>query len=578
MKKKMIMVFAVMILLPVLILMVSIFRQTERVALDNTNELTVKRLEQTAKDIANMMESVEYVSDTLFRDPVLKRYIGDRTEDDLSGMLSDVAQLRDTFYNSETALNIYRVELYIDDAKMAAREYVHFFPLSGAERSDWYGEMAGQGGAGVWSGVWKNGLMLESETVELISYRRMVQSGSNIFANDGILSIDLTEALFYSYLRQLPERTGERVYLLQKDGSVLSAEDKTMLGTTLLEPELLGRLSQDKGILKASVDGEDMFVLYAVLPKNGWILADFIGTGHVLENYSYWSDMKLVLIVVLILTLFAAASFIVIHTFDREMVRRITQMAKNLEQSGGQEAAKKAPESDIDKAERLVYEMIDHNRQLVEENYQAKLEERKVQLFALQAQINPHFLYNTLECINWMAFRRGASEISEAVTMLAKYFRLSLNKGRDIVSIADEIELARTYLAIQNIRFESAIEVQITMPETMAQYTIPKLVLQPFIENAAIHGILKKSNRAGRISIEAVEEEDQIRLTVEDDGVGMSREAAAEILQAGQGDHYGIYNARSRIQLYFGNEYGVEIDSCEKKGTKVTITVGKIPL
>ena len=200
-----------------------------------------------------------------------------------------------------------------------------------------------------------------------------------------------------------------------------------------------------------------------------------------------------------------------------------------------------------------------------------------MQLFALQAQINPHFLYNTLECINWMAFRRGASEISTAVTTLAKYFRLSLGKGREVVSISEEVELARTYLAIQNIRFEQALEVDIQVEEAMERYTIPKLVLQPFVENAVLHGILEKPGRSGKINIEAKAEGDLIRLIVTDDGVGMSSETAAGVLQEEKGDHYGIYNANMRIRLYFGDreEYGIKIQSVEGVGTKVIITVGK---
>ena len=576
MKKKMILTFVFMILLPVLILVVSIYRETEKDAVDNMTQTLQATLERSGKDIAGMTDSVEMMSNSLFNDSVLKEYIGDKEEKDFKTMISQFSQLRTSLANCESVLDIYRVELYIDDRKMAAHEYVHFFPLSRASTAEWYQETLQQGGGGAWCKGYRNELMLNAEDAYLIPYRRIVHSGSNIFSRDGVLVMNLNENSIYRYLEDIPTRTTEKIYLLEGDGTVLSAEEKDLLGEHLLSEEQESEiLTMGEGNIRFTLDGRDCTAVFTTMPQTGWILLDVIETDYILEHYSFWADVRIVFFVLVILTLFAAASFIVIHTFDKEMVRRITQMAKNLEQGEAPEESK-IQESEIDRAERLVYEMIDNNKRLVEENYQAKLEERRVQLFALQAQINPHFLYNTLECINWMAFQRGADEISQAVTMLAKYFRLSLNKGREIVSIADEVELARTYLAIQNIRFHSAITVEIIMPENMAEYKIPKLVLQPFVENAAIHGILKKPSRSGKIQIHIAEEPDLIRIVVMDDGVGMSEERLREILGKGQNDHYGIYNAESRIRLYYGEEYGIQITSEKNEGTKVELIVGKV--
>ena len=304
------------------------------------------------------------------------------------------------------------------------------------------------------------------------------------------------------------------------------------------------------------------------------LLVDVIDRGMVLENYSCWNDIRLMVIVLLVFVFFVGASYFVLHIFNQELARRITAVATRLEDNAVSPG--KQGETDLDKAERLVMEVLDRNRRLTEENYRTRLQERKAQLLALQAQINPHFLCNTLECINWMAFRYGAADISQAITALARYFRLTLNDGKDVVSVADEIELARTYLAIQNIRFESKIQVEITAPEELRCYAIPKLALQPFVENAVIHGIRKTPQRSGAIQIDAEIGAETIGITVRDDGIGMSQETLRELsADKRYKDHYGIYNVRERLRLFYGEGTDVTVTSQEEHGTCVKITIKK---
>lgn len=139
----------------------------------------------------------------------------------------------------------------------------------------------------------------------------------------------------------------------------------------------------------------------------------------------------------------------------------------------------------------------------MEETYQSKVQEREAQLRALQAQINPHFLYNTLDTINWIAIGHNAPEISNMINGLAKYFRLSLNKGRDLVSVTDELNLAKVYLEIQQSRFPKSFEVHFIIEDGLDDLEMPKLTLQPIVENALLHGIRKSKGKTGTILIGA---------------------------------------------------------------------------
>ena len=313
----------------------------------------------------------------------------------------------------------------------------------------------------------------------------------------------------------------------------------------------------------------------------GWKIVDRIGRKNVLGNYSFWSDFQFVILSIAVLLFFVAASFVIINNLTRELMNRMRRIGANIEKEGiraGHREYVADKKDDLGKIEELVYEMLDRSKALAEETYEARLNERKAQLMALQAQINPHFLYNTLECLNWMAIRQNAPDISSLITKLAKYFRLTLNKGKNIVSIEDELELARIYLTIQNTRFDNVIAFEINMDPDIIKYHIPKLTLQPVMENAVLHGIMKKPEKSGYISIDARVLEEEIVISIKDDGIGMTKTRAEELLSRKQSEHYGLFNVQERIKLYFGENYGVTIDSEPGAGTKVIFRIGKTVL
>lgn len=575
MKRKLIATFLLLIVLPTALLSVYVVTQSQHMAVDNAQRSTLRTMEQTAREVENLVHMVEYASDVLYQDPVLRAFVGDREEGDLRTMLRQVDSLRSAMSSSESALGLHRIRLYLHDEKMSAREHVHFFSLRDAAQQEWYEDVVLDSGLGSRSGVYYDRSMVDAAPQWLISYRRIARATNAPDARDGILSMDLGESSLYARIRTVPTRTTEAVLLLNGSGNVLSSGDKEALGQRILPEELLAQMQQEgTGYRNTELDGGEKTVTFTRLTETGWLLVDVIDRGMVLENYSYWNDIRLIVIVLLVFIFFVGASYFVLHIFNQELARRITAVAKRLE--GGTLSPGKQGETDLDKAERLVMEVLEKNRRLTEDNYQARLQERKAQLLALQAQINPHFLCNTLECINWMAFRYGAADISQAITALARYFRLTLNDGKDVVSVADEIELARTYLAIQNIRFESKIQVEITAPEELQHYAIPKLALQPFVENAVIHGIRKTPQRAGTIWIAAEIGEGSIVITVRDNGIGMSGETLSALAADSRyKDHYGIYNVRERLRLFYGEGTDVTVTSREQQGTCVKMTIGK---
>jgi two-component system sensor histidine kinase YesM len=206
---------------------------------------------------------------------------------------------------------------------------------------------------------------------------------------------------------------------------------------------------------------------------------------------------------------------------------------------------------------------------------------KKAELRALQAQINPHFLYNTLDTIIWMAEAKQTDRVIEIVSALSSFFRISLSKGRDWITIGEEIERTRSYLTIQKMRYRDILDYRIEVEEQTLNHTILKLILQPLVENALYHGI-KNKRSGGIITVRAYQKDDtEIILEVEDNGIGFTAEKLASVQAAIEDDSgdirlesgFGIDNVNKRIKLYYGKQYGVSIKSEYQVGTCVTLLI-----
>ncbi|MFZ5826573.1 MAG: cache domain-containing sensor histidine kinase [Bacillota bacterium] len=210
--------------------------------------------------------------------------------------------------------------------------------------------------------------------------------------------------------------------------------------------------------------------------------------------------------------------------------------------------------------------------QLVDDLGDAYRRKRQAELEALQAQINPHFLYNTLDMINWMAIGEKQTKISQVVTLLGRFFRLGLSQGEALVPLRQELEHLNTYIQLQQIRFRGVFRVQEEFEPGLLEYCVPKILLQPFVENCLRHAFADRGGQ-GTIRLAGAVESGALVLTVADDGLGMAEGAVPDPRRVGTG--YGIRNVAERIQVLFGPAYGIAVESQPMKGTRVRI---KLPL
>ncbi len=220
--------------------------------------------------------------------------------------------------------------------------------------------------------------------------------------------------------------------------------------------------------------------------------------------------------------------------------------------------------------------MIDKINELLEQVTTEQIRLRKAEFELLQTQINPHFLYNTLDTIIWLAEAGKQREVVGMVGSLSEFFRASLNQGKDIISIREELQHVKSYLEIQQVRYQDILKYEIQVPGELDKYLIPKITIQPIVENALYHGI-KNKRGLGRIRVSGKEEEGGFAIQVEDNGIGINEERLRQVRDKiqyrtpAENDIYGLYNVNERIRLNFGEKFGISIESVYGEGTVVSI-------
>jgi two-component system sensor histidine kinase YesM len=226
--------------------------------------------------------------------------------------------------------------------------------------------------------------------------------------------------------------------------------------------------------------------------------------------------------------------------------------------------------------------MIGKIKELLDSKIKEQENLKKAEFRALQAQINPHFLYNTLDTIIWMAEAKRNDQVIEIVRALSRFFRITLSEGKDWITLQEEIERTQSYLTIQKMRYRDILDYRIDADEAVLDGTILKLILQPLVENAIYHGI-KNKRKGGTVIVRARrKDKNEVLFTVEDDGIGFTRYKLAKVQEKINSDSdelrleergFGLENVNKRIKLYYGKEYGLSIESEYQVGTRITLVI-----
>lgn len=280
---------------------------------------------------------------------------------------------------------------------------------------------------------------------------------------------------------------------------------------------------------------------------------------------------------VILLIACIAILFALIWIFSHTMIKRIyhlNKLMKQVQYGNMQLDIRSENRDEIGELTNRFGSMLFRINELVTEVYQNKIIQKEAEFKALQAQINPHFLYNTLSIINWKSLKIGATDISHVVTTLSRFYRTSLNRGESMTTVRDELQNTQSFVEIQSVMHDHSFDVSYHIDDEVYQYDTVNLSIQPLVENAIMHGIDQKQNGRGQLIITVRAHKEWIEFVVEDNGPGIPKEIQDDILIK-QSKGYGLKNVNERIKLVFGEEYGITVFSEYGQGTAMIMTIPK---
>lgn len=384
----------------------------------------------------------------------------------------------------------------------------------------------------------------------------------------GILTMDIHANEFYSLIKM--ENDNKSVYIIDEFGGVISTGDQNLQSNQLFDVfPIQERMTQDAGSFDMKINGQERFFTYKKL-SNGWSTVITVPYDELLANANQATKN-----VIWFSVLAIGMAILLLYFTTKVMTKRIEvllQQIRKVERGDFRLSIKPMGHDEIGQVSFAFNKMASTIQSLIHDVYVKEIARKESELNTLQAQINPHFLYNTLSSISSLAIKEGAMQVYQMVNYLAKYYRVSLNKGKRIILLEQEINLVKNYVAIQKIRFRDKLHMHYDLDEQLFGNTTIKLILQPFIENCINHAIGDESGI--NINVKLRQEGGDILLQVIDDGIGMKPEQLDHALNKSDNlSGYGVKNVDDRIKLTYGDEYGVSIFSRLGIGTAVTIRI-----
>lgn len=367
------------------------------------------------------------------------------------------------------------------------------------------------------------------------------------------------------------------IYIIDGNGNIIYHPQQQMVYAGLKKENIDFVINKkDGGYIQYDKDNSKLISIKTVKYTNWKIVAvSFYSDMVTTKEDIYYSLIYLLVFIIIIV--FSIS--VIISARISEPIKRLEKTMTCVENGDFEIIADIKGEEEVKQLSHTFNIMIQKIKQLMNQIIKEQEDKRKSELKALQAQINPHFLYNTLDSIVWMAENEENEGVITMVTALANLFRISISKGNDIIPINKEIEHVRNYLIIQQIRYMNKFDFVIDIDEEVTKYKTLKTILQPIVENAIYHGI-KLMVDMGMIKITGKLIDDKICLEIVDNGVGMSRDTISNILKKNvngkRRSGIGVKNVHERIQLYFGPEYGLQIESEIDVGTRVKVWLPKI--
>lgn len=546
--------FLLVSVIPVAILGLFCYQQTKGLLIAQEKANLQTALQQTAVSLDNQMRIYNNLSDYLAFDADLNE-AANRTyhsylelyhiyNDKLSPLFLSMKNLHD---------GVERITLYSGSNMESHGDMVA--PLSAVREESWYASAMDSPKINWYA----------SAEGAVFSVRRMPEPSSGD-AKQNLLYIEADPQKLFSPLAELSQ-TLCGVYLMDSKGKAVYAALPADVRQGVPPP--VEALFQDDSPT-ITWKQTDYAVIRTSLSSCGWQVCLYKPIDSITDAASpiiFTVLFMIVLCLIIILLAGWALSF--------AMVNRIEKLRKAMREVESGNLNVTVASTSRDEVGDLIHgfqKMLNEINALINEVYEGKLSQKESELRALQAQINPHFLYNCLSLINWRAIRADAPDISEMAQLLSTFYRTTLNKGKNLTTVEDELKNTRSYIDIQRIMHSDQFEAVYQMEDNLKNDFMPNLLLQPLVENAIVHGLDQRPSKGGVVRISLRREDSRLIFTVEDNGVGIDPQLLPTLLTQDSGG-YGLKNVHERVQLYYGKPYGLTLESQLHVGTRITLTL-----
>jgi two-component system sensor histidine kinase YesM len=570
-QKKLVLSYVFLITLPILLFSAAtvsrVATQLERSLLFSSNQI----FDQTYDVISNSLDQVDAISDAIILNASIANTISKSPESyPIYDQLGDMHKLSSYLQAFNRGNRVTNIALYVNSEYLYASESIRFLSLADAARSAWYQQMAANGVHSLWCG--SASLEAQSEIGNnTLAFIRTVQDPNNYAQTVGYLRVDFDKQMLLDTLQRSTPTPHSVSFLQSSSGElILASNDTAEQYCTFTSSEPWFTPSESLRSIQAGEVNTRIYVRSAPLETSGWYLVTIIPRKDVRVG-----GKEITLFLLAVLAILGCISYALAQGISKSMTRRVTLLAShmNVAQNG---ELQELPESELhDEIGQLIHSynyMVQQQKMLMEEKYRLGESAKMAELRALQSQINPHFLYNTLDLVKWMAIKGDISEVEVTIKALADFYKCSLNQGKDVVTVAEELRHVRLYHQIQNLRFKQKIMLSIDVPEAFLCCKIPKITFQSLVENAILHGILGKESKSGQIRITGCQNGNEILFCIQDNGIGMLPEERDAMLSS-EGHGYGIRNIVERLRLFYGDAFQFVCHSELGLGTRVELHI-----
>lgn len=593
-KKKLILSFSTLVILPILVSTLFFSRLTGDIVLEKINNANIESLNRTSQRLDDLLDDISFALMNLTRNTELNNIL--KSDKDLaSGLSSDNTNKADfiikqnemnfIFDNVPLTILIYGSNITVlSDNGTDYGNWEEFFKFSSKlKENEWYRELMNSTSLYVrWIGInksFKTRSSNEEYYLEAAMPIKEVREGkSSVSSNIGVIHMAISEEIIYELIKS--DNAESITFLVDKYGNIMSADKKEIIGTpiTMYVNMSLPYLQNEGWYVDRDKNASRTVISYSTISKTGWKVISI--TPYNTMMAPLYSVRNTIIIANLIfIFLFILVSLIISKGISRPIIR-LNQQIKKVENGNLTERVAVLYDDEIGNLSRNFNNMLDDICNLLKLTKEQEKLKREAEFDALQAQINPHFLFNTLSSIRWTAAANGDTKTEEMVLALSNLLKMSIKRGPDLIPLAEELEMLRHYINLMQMKQGISFNVNYAIPDDLLKVRIPRLLLQPIVENSIFHGFGNRKEY-GEILITATAESSYLKIEVMDNGKGIDADKMKEILEVNipQEDKakyfrsIGIRNVNERIKLNYGEECRVSMRNREGGGAIATLTL-----